>query len=212
MQPQPKAPIRVAMVDDHVGQHWGLSAYLEGQADLEWAGAARLPGEATDLLAAVQPDVLVLDLHFGREHPSGMQLAEALLREHPALRIVIYSAHLSFVYEQRLRALGIMQFVDKGVPMEELAQAIRCAMQPDLAECAPQPKSDLTPAQVQVLELARLGMDNRGIAARLGKSAKTVEKQFEALHRYFAASTRHGMLLAAQARGIIPEVSLPPLE
>ena len=62
----------------------------------------------------------------------------------------------------------------------------------------------LTPAEAAVLDLVAEGLDNREIAARLGKSAKTVRNQISTVLDKLGVHSRAQAIVAALARGVDP--------
>lgn len=68
-------PIRVMLVDDHTLFRKGLAELLDGRDNIRVVAASGNPGEAAQLIATTEPDVLILDLNMP---PHG---GLALLRE-----------------------------------------------------------------------------------------------------------------------------------
>ena len=60
------SPIRVLIVDDHAMIRRGLAAYLLGRADLTVVGEASDGQEALDVIPALRPDVVLLDIQMPR--------------------------------------------------------------------------------------------------------------------------------------------------
>ena len=71
-------------------------------------------GSIATALSAVRdhlPDVVVVDVHLGRE--SGFDLSRELIREHPGLAVVLMSADKDAGREQHVHASGARGFLPK---------------------------------------------------------------------------------------------------
>src|SRR5215211_4267453 len=84
-------PVRVLVVDDHADVRFLLRAILEDAAPaVVFAGEASGAEEALAALAALEPDVVVLDARMPRV--DGFEAAEMLLARRPDLPILLCSA------------------------------------------------------------------------------------------------------------------------
>ena len=82
--------------------------------------------EAITLVATRHVDVLIMDLAMAG---LGGTLALPRLRAAAAhLRVIIFSAHPASQYERKLRQLGAIGYLEKGVGLEEVVAAVRAAM------------------------------------------------------------------------------------
>ena len=75
-------------------------------------GAAGDGETAARLVAELAPDVVVLDYRMP-PGPSGLEIAERIRRDHPDVRVVIYSNYQSVELVARAAALGV-PFLPKG--------------------------------------------------------------------------------------------------
>jgi DNA-binding NarL/FixJ family response regulator len=57
--------VRVALVDDHPVVRAGMRALVDGEEDLAVVGEASDAYSAEQLVAAVRPDVVLMDLNLG---------------------------------------------------------------------------------------------------------------------------------------------------
>ncbi len=116
------APIRVGLVDDHHLVREGLRLVLAGDDRFEVIGEASTKADASDLVAASKPDVLVLDLTF----PDGdaLPLVRDLRSRHPALRIVVLTMHSDPETVRQALAAGASGYLVKGAHSQELFAAI----------------------------------------------------------------------------------------
>ncbi len=112
--------IRAIVVDDEPLARDELRFMLGQCEDVEVVGEARNAPEAQGLCDQERPDVAFLDLRM--PGPDGVTLAETLMANHPALKVVIVSAH----DEGALRAFEarVADYLLKPVRLERLRQAV----------------------------------------------------------------------------------------
>ena len=127
--------IKVVCVDDSALIRSVMTEIIDSHADMQVVGVAADPLQARDLIKAVNPDVLTLDVEMPRMH--GLDFLERLMRLRP-MPVVMVSSLTAQGSEIALRALelGAVDFVAKprlGVRdgllgySEEIAGKIRAA-------------------------------------------------------------------------------------
>lgn len=119
--------IRVLVVDDAPEVRQGLSGLLPlaGAAAglaLEIVGEAGDGGEAIERALALRPDVILMDLEM--PEIDGYAATKAVKGKCPSTRVVALTVHGGPVARQRAWEAGVDGFVEKGVPMPRLVQAI----------------------------------------------------------------------------------------
>src|SRR6476469_5043688 len=120
---EPSAKIQVLVLDDQPLLRYGISAYLNSQADIVVCGEAdSIPG-AQSKIAECQPQLLVTDLRIGG--CDSLKLVKELKAENRTLRILVYSAFEESTFAERAIRAGADGYVMKRAPKEELAVAIR---------------------------------------------------------------------------------------
>lgn len=112
--------IRAIVVDDEPLARDELRFMLGQCEDIEVVGEARNAPEAQGLCEQERPDVAFLDLRM--PGPDGVALAETLMANYPALKVVIVSAH----DEGALRAfeVRVVDYLLKPVRLKRLRQAV----------------------------------------------------------------------------------------
>ncbi|MGH7336065.1 MAG: LuxR C-terminal-related transcriptional regulator [Myxococcota bacterium] len=205
--------IRVLIVDDHPVVREGVMAVLERERDIEVLEAAATVDEGLRLVAALQPDVVLLDLKL-----PGVDEGDSVQRFAGARRgIVVFTAYDSD--EDVFRAIrgGARGYLLKGSPAAEIAQAIRQVhagesyLSPRIAAklvrgvTEPRGTSGLLSARERgVLHLVAAGLSNRQIAETLAISERTVKFHVTALFNKLGAENRSQAVALAAARALLP--------
>jgi NarL family two-component system response regulator LiaR len=184
--------IRVVIVDDHAVVREGLRTFLSLQDEIDVVGEAGDGAEALDVVGAVAPDVVLMDLVMPRL--DGVGAMRALRDAGVAARVIVLT---SFADDERILPAiqaGAAGYLLKNVAPAELARAVRAAhagealLDPGVAarlvaavadgaaggRGAPEPPP-LTPRERDVLGLIAQGYANKRIAYELGLSEKTVK-------------------------------------
>ena len=116
-------PIRIAVADDHPIFRDGLRQLLSLECDFEVVAEARDGTEVVEILADVEPDVLLLDLHM----PQRDGIATLSGIDHHRLKTKVIVLTASEDPDQHVRALkqGASGIVLKQSATELLAESIR---------------------------------------------------------------------------------------
>lgn len=115
----PPAPLRVVVVEDDHVLRTVLTAYLEGDDRLEVVRSFDGADQVLEAVAAVRPDVIVLD----NQMPSGdgIDLLPRLRACSPDSTIVMWSSDADL--RQLAQARGADAFIDKDAPLEDVVEA-----------------------------------------------------------------------------------------
>ncbi len=175
------------LVDDHRMVCEGLRAVLEA-AGHRVVGESADPTRALAELAALRPDVLLLDLHLGER--SGLELLAELQRRPLRLQTIVLTMSAQPRNVAEALRLGAAGYVLKGAPASELLHAIdavtlgRRHVCAELADAALQalavpagedPLGALSPREQQILALVVQGRSSAAIGLALHLSPKTVD-------------------------------------
>ncbi|HEX9031655.1 MAG TPA: response regulator transcription factor, partial [Streptosporangiaceae bacterium] len=83
--------ITIMVVEDHTLVREGTAELLERAPDLTVAAQAGSAEDALELLASLEPDVLLADVEL--PGMNGIDLAKVITRRYPTVRVVILSAY-----------------------------------------------------------------------------------------------------------------------
>ena len=181
--------IRVLIADDQPVVRQGLRTFLELHDDIEVVGEAEDGERALEAVAALAPDVVLMDLVMPRL--DGIAAIERLRALGSTARIIVLT---SFLDEDKVlpavRA-GAAGYLLKDVEPAELVRAIRTVdggealLHPAVAARVLRELADdgervrrhelLTPREREVLALLARGRANKAIAFQLGVAEKTVK-------------------------------------
>ena len=115
--------IRVLLADDQALVRGALAAMLGLEADIEVVAQVSSGDEVLCAARETKPDVALLDVQMpGRD---GITAAAELHRELPDCRIVVCTTFGRPGYLARAMAAGVVGFVVKDAPPEQLVEAVR---------------------------------------------------------------------------------------
>jgi NarL family two-component system response regulator LiaR len=209
--------IRVFLADDHAVVRKGLEALIATQPDMTVIGTAVDGEEAVQQVAALQPDVILLDLQMPRK--TGLAAIQEIKAADPQARILILT---SFSEDDTVFAAikaGALGYLLKDSSPQELIQAIRnvyngrSSLHPDIAlkvirELSKPPahlpltEEPLTEREVEVLKLVAQGLSNQTIADKLIVSERTVRTHISNILSKLHLANRTQVALYALRQGL----------
>ena len=182
-------PVTVFIVDDHAVVRHGLRTFLEAAGGFRVVGEAGSGGEAVMAVAALNPDVVLMDLVM--PEMDGVQATRLVKARSPRSQVIVLTSYHDD--EQIFPAIraGALSYLLKGTGLTELSDAVRKAargeavMHPHVAarlvqelHGAPQEThqlfASLSDREREVLRLIAAGHSNAAIAERLIISEPTV--------------------------------------
>jgi DNA-binding NarL/FixJ family response regulator len=180
-------PLRVLIADDHALLVGSLSTALTALG-IQVVAQVTDPHQVVAQTLAERPDVVVLDIRFGDQMPTGLDIARELLQRDPTTRIVFCSQYDTDGFIKEAYRIGGLAFITKSSPPETLATAIRSAAEgktywlPDVQERmaviavrgGDSPQAKLDERELQVLCYIAKGLTNVEIAQQMSLSVKTI--------------------------------------
>jgi DNA-binding NarL/FixJ family response regulator len=210
---------RVLVVDDHAMFRSGVRAELAGAHGVDVVGEAADVDEAVAAVAAVRPDVVLLDVHL----PGGGG-AEVMRRAPGPLYLALSVSDAAEDVIGTIRA-GARGYVTKTITGPELAAAIErvaggdavfsprlagfvldafagAGLHADLAD-VDEDLDRLTEREREVMRLIARGYSYREVAGELFISVKTVETHMSNVLRKLQLSSRHELTRWASDRRLL---------
>lgn len=204
--------ITVMVVDDHVIVRAGLAQVLANAPDIQIVGEAADGAEALLLLAAIEPDVILMDLSM--PGMDGITATRHILREYPQACVVALTSYGDREHVMAMLDAGARGYLVKDGDPEELVRAVRAAADggSPLAPVAGsallrtrQERVDLatlTAREREVLELLVTGLSNRAIGEQLKVAEATVKAHLTRVYAALGVSDRMSAVLRARQMGL----------
>lgn len=205
--------IRILIADDHPMFREGVTQTLAGEKDFTIIGQASSGKEAFELAAELLPDVLLLDITMPDQN--GIAVAKKISATFPVIQIIMLTA--SENEDDLMKALkaGARGYVLKGISAKELAKVIRTIaggetfISPEMANILlfelsqpnqPDPFSDLSEREREILNLVAEGLTNREIGEQIYLSEKTIKHYMTNILQKLHVRSRVEAALLAQER------------
>jgi DNA-binding NarL/FixJ family response regulator len=196
------ADIRVLVVDDHPLFRAGIRERLEsGDGSLVVVGEAGTGAQAHELVRALQPDVVLMDISM--PDMNGIEATRLVHADFPQVAVVILSVYDDAQYVQAAVTAGASGYLLKTVEAQELRDSVvrvaagETALSPSVARAmmtmVAHPVQDpprISDRELQVLELAAKGASNKAIGAALFLSTRTVEAHMRSIFDKLGVSSR----------------------
>jgi PAS domain S-box-containing protein len=114
---------QILIADDHELLRRGIRAMLETQAEWEICGEATNGQDAVDKAAALNPDLVILDINM--PVLNGLAAVRQMLRSAPQTKILVFTVHDSEQTEKEVRAAGGHAYLSKNNASQDLLRVVR---------------------------------------------------------------------------------------
>lgn len=210
--------IRVLLADDHAVMRAGLRLLIDNQPDMHVIGEAGDGLQAIDQAAALQPDVVLLDLTMPKI--DGLSSLKQIRERAPQTRVLILTMHADEQYLRDAISRGASGYVVKQAADQEVLSAIRAVMRGEvyvhpsmtkallgdlLGDAKPigprEPIGLLSERELHVIKQVARGHTNQEIAEKLALSVKTVETYRARAMEKLELSSRAALVRYAMEQG-----------
>ncbi len=214
-------PIRVLITDDHAIVRDGLRLILETTDHIEVVGEAATGKQALERVAALQPDVVLMDLRM--PEMDGLEAIRRLQVKHPGVAIIILTTYNEDEMMFHGLQAGARGYLLKDMERETLIATIEAAardetlLKPEIlrrvlayqqrtAEPRPSPPTEemlLTERELEVLRAAATGERTKEIAHRLHISERTVKAHLTSVYTKLGVDSRAAAIAVAAQAGLL---------
>ena len=208
---------RVFLVDDHEVLLAGLTYIINSQPDMEVVGVALDANNAVNAVAAMLPDILLLDISL--PDLSGLHIIDTLKERAHKTKIIMLTMYDDEGYLREAIRRGAAGFILKQSSQAEVINAVRNVVNgmthidPVLAgnlvcDFWQKPsdgpvRMELTKREVDVLRLLALGYSNKETADELVVSVKTIQSHRANIKAKLNLRSRAQLVRYAKDRRII---------
>ncbi|AGG06072.1 MULTISPECIES: response regulator transcription factor [Dehalococcoides] len=220
------AKTKVLIADDHAVLREGMSRLLSQEKDIEVIGEAGDGQEAVDMVAQLKPDVVLMDIVMPRL--TGVEATKLIKKNNPSTCILILTAYSDIRYILGLLEAGASGYLLKSAKSDEIVGAIRAikAGESVLDSVATRKllervvnvskesdedkvRGQLSPREIEILQLASKGLSNREIADKLTLSMRTVKAHLSNIFNKMRCSCRTEAIVKGFREGYVMLEDVP---
>ncbi|WP_326561185.1 response regulator transcription factor [Micromonospora sp. NBC_01796] len=210
-------PVRLLIVDDHPVVRNGLRGAFTGSDEFEVVGEAGDGTEALAQVAALRPDVVLMDLRMPRM--DGVEAIRELNRTAPTVRVLVLTTFDTDSDVLPAIEAGATGYLLKDAPTDELLRAVRLAangeavLSPTVAgrlmgqmrrpaRPGKPAQGTLSQRELQVLKLVADGATNREAASKLFISEASIKTHLLRIYDKLGVRDRAAAVGEAFRRGL----------
>jgi NarL family two-component system response regulator LiaR len=212
--------IKVMIVDDHGIVRQGLRTYLDLLEDITIVAEAENGLDALEKVKQFNPDIVLMDLVM--PEMDGIEATQKISGSYPDVKVIVLT---SFTEDEKVFSAikaGAVGYLLKDISPPDLAKAIQAVhkgethLHPDITRklmnqfVSPKSESettpdDLTPREMEVLQLVAHGLSNKELAKKLTISAKTVKTHLSSIFSKLHVSDRTQAAIYALKHNLVPD-------
>jgi DNA-binding NarL/FixJ family response regulator len=213
--------IKVLVIEDHHLMLQAVVDQLESEADIEIVGTSNKGSKVHQLVRAVAPDVVVLDLGMSSEVFEPISAVRQLRQDHPYVQILVLTGYDDPVYMREITKAGARGYLLKSDDLSiNLPQAVRAVYRGqhhyssavvDKLLSGEGEQHDFTNQELTVIRLLAKGLVNEKIGEALGVSERRVRNILTSVYAKMRIKDEEGVnirvaaILKAREMGLLPE-------
>jgi DNA-binding NarL/FixJ family response regulator len=209
--------IKVVITDDHPIVANGLRHVLMRAPHISVEGIFHSAPELLTNISKLAPDVLILDKQL--QETDALQTVQALLKEMPSLKILIFSSADAIFQVKKMLEMGCLGYILKDADDDLLVSAIESVysgnrfLSPSLERALvddifnkkvrPQRNAMITKREKEILELIVKEYTTQEIASRIFLSPSTIELHRASLLQKLGVRNTAGLVRVAVESGLV---------
>jgi len=193
--------IKVLIVDDHSGVRKGIKNLLQTAKDMVVVGEGASGAEAIELVAAQDPDILLLDIELPDQR--GDKVMRHIHDMRPDMKVLAVSSYSDRDYILGMLENGASGYITKDEAPMMLLDAIRSIINKGMSWFSPRAlknsgmpsieEQTLTKREVEILEQLVLDRSLEEVAAFLSMSEEQVERYLKLLMKKFETESLNAL-------------------
>ncbi len=212
-------PCRIFLADDHEVVRNGIRSILMTQPGWEICGEASNGREAVEKVAALKPDVIILDI--GMPELNGLEATRQIIKAQETAKVLVLTVHESHQVVREVLDAGARGYILKSDAGRDLLVAVQALQRnktfftSKVAELMLDSflrgkpgieKEILTPREREVVQLLAEGKSTKEVAVALGLSVKTAETHRSNIMRKLDLHSVSELVLYAVRNNIVQVV------
>ena len=200
--------IRILTVDDHPLLRKGIAALVNIEPDMKLVAEASNGQEAIEKFRSHRPDLILMDLQM--PGVNGLEAIERILKEDSNAKIIVLTTYSGDAQVLRALKTGARAYILKRQVHRELLETIRAVYAGQkripselAAEMLVTDREELTPRELDVLQLVADGKGNKEIAEHLSIGEASVKSHVANILSKLHANDRAHAVAISLKRGII---------
>ena len=210
----------ILLADDHPLFRQSVRSVLEKEPDFQVVGEAADGEEAVRMTAELQPDVVLMDITMPKL--DGLEATRQIKASHPDIAVLVITIHSDEEHIIGILEAGAAGYLTKSVFGEDIVQSIRAVVTGEMVlsssvgrqllkqaaryptKSVPLPAGEkLSARELAVIKLAARGMSNKGIAAELGLTTRTVKGHLANIFSKLNVSSRTEAVITGLRMGFL---------
>lgn len=202
--------LKIMVVDDNALLRFGLVGAINMEPGFECVGDADSSDAAVALYEKVKPDIVTMDYRMPGE--SGVECTQRIMAMDPDAKIILFSVFESEEEVWKAVQAGVKAYMTKSASaVEDVMEAIHEVAEggtffpAQIAQKVADRKKqeELTPRELEVLQLLGQGTSNKELVDHFNISMSTVKHHITNIREKLGAADRTQAVVIAYKRGIL---------
>ena len=199
--------INILLVDDHILFAKSLAIAFEEYKEIENFYTTQEIQSLEETIKGKNIDIVLMDINLGKlTDNDGLNIAGNLIKNLPAIKIIILTGYDLPVYKYEAKKLNISGFLNKNISPNKLFEALKRVHQG--YTCFPADNNapiieELTTTEKQILSLISCGKKRKEIAKELCISERTLSNHLQHIYEKLSVTSSVEAITKAIQMGYI---------